>query len=698
MTSSGAHSARTPARPTRNSQSPRRRRASARVRRRRALAGLFGLGVLAIVLIVVLQGGGSASVRGNGTTSIPTGQGSNTTSQHSPKADPPIPAVEAGLLPWSLAAPVSREVVLPGSGSSVTVVGGLSASQQSLSDVFTLDTSSGAATAKASLPVAVHDAAGVLLGQTGWVFGGGSPLTFATNQELPPSAHPRQAAPLPSPRSDATAVTLGGVAYIVGGYDGSTQAGGGDAKVLATTDGHSYSPVATLPVPVRYPAVAALGGHIYVFGGELAGGQAVDTIQRVDPAAKTATVIGHLAKPLSGAAAFVVGGSIYIAGGQDGSGHALAAVWAFNPDNSAVLRAGTLPVAVSHAGATVSGGRAWLVGGEAGSSVLASVEMVVQNTRFGTAGAPGAGSPFFGGRLLVADRGNDRLLLLDPNNQVVWTYPSLYAAAPPGGFYFPDDAFFAAHGTEIISNQEKNQTVVIIAFPSGKVLWQYGHPRTVGDTPGYLNTPDDAYILPDGVITVADAYNCRVLFIRPDKTLAKQIGTTRACMHQPPNYLGSPNGDTPLANGNVLISEINGSWVSEYTRTGRKVWSVQLPLSYPSDPQQLGPDLYLIADYANPGGIVEFTRSGKIVYRYYVSSGPGELGHPSLVELLPSGVFMANDDYRDRMVAIDPATKSLVWQYGVTDTPGTAAGQLNTPDGFDLLLPNGTTPTHRATL
>jgi hypothetical protein len=26
-------------------------------------------------------------------------------------------------------------------------------------------------------------------------------------------------------------------------------------------------------------------------------------------------------------------------------------------------------------------------------------------------------------------------------NQVVWTYPSAYAAAPPGGFYFPDDAF-----------------------------------------------------------------------------------------------------------------------------------------------------------------------------------------------------------------------------------------------------------------
>ena len=73
------------------------------------------------------------------------------------------------------------------------------------------------------------------------------------------------------------------------------------------------------------------------------------------------------------------------------------------------------------------------------------------------------------------------------------------------------------------------------------------------------------------------------------------------------------------------------------------------------------------------------------------------LNHPSLAELLPSGVFMANDDYNDRMVAIDPATEALVWQYGVTGKAGTTPGKLNTPDGFDLLLPNGSTPTHPTT-
>jgi hypothetical protein len=73
------------------------------------------------------------------------------------------------------------------------------------------------------------------------------------------------------------------------------------------------------------------------------------------------------------------------------------------------------------------------------------------------------------------------------------------------------------------------------------------------------------------------------------------------------------------------------------------------------------------------------------------------LKQPSLVERVPSGVFMVNDDYRNRVVAIDPVTKALVWQYGITDRAGRASGMLRIPDGFDVLMADGTTPTHSAT-
>jgi outer membrane protein assembly factor BamB len=168
-------------------------------------------------------------------------------------------------------------------------------------------------------------------------------------------------------------------------------------------------------------------------------------------------------------------------------------------------------------------------------------------------------------------------------------------------------------------------------------------------------------------------------------------------VHHPPAELASPNGDTPLRNGDLLVSEIGGSWIDELTTTGRLVWTTKLPISYPSDPQQIGPDRYLVADYASPGAIVEFDRAGHILYRYRPASGPGMLDHPSLVERLPSGVFMLNDDYNHRVLAVDPTTSSIVWQYGVTRHAGTGPGMLNTPDGFDLLAQNGATPTHTPT-
>ena len=612
-----------------------------------------------------------------------------------------LAAVESGELTWQLAAPISREVVLPGPRpNQLLIVGGLSGSGSSDSGIYALDTKNGQLASIGNLGTATHDAAGSLLGTQSFVFGGGSASPSATTQGFATGGSAVGSGSLPQARADAASVTIGKTAFIVGGYDGPSM----DAEVLATNDGIRFNEVVALPVPVRYPAVAVLDKKIYVFGGDASDGRPVRSVQVIDPSTRQARLVGELPIPISGAAAANIGGSIYLAGGESTSGsgaqHPIAHVYAFQSSNASFLRAGSLPVAVTNAGAAVIGTRLWIVGGEtAGGTPSAVVQMLEPNRSFGIAGEVGAGSPFFGEQLLVADRGNNRLLLLNDANQVLWTYPSANKPAPPGGFYFPDDAFFIRHGTAIISNQEENETVVEIAYPSGRILWQYGHPRVSGSGVGYLNNPDDAYLLRNGDITVADPRNCRVLVINPTtKAVLNQIGTTGSCAHNPPSGLGSPNGDTPLADGNLLISEINGNWIDEYTTSGRLVWDCQLAsVGYVSDPQQIGPDRYLVAGYENPGSFVEFNRQCDVLYRYGPVSGPGALNRPSLVELLPSGVLMANDDYNDRIVAIDPSTGALVWQYGATGVPGSAGSLLNTPDGFDLRTPGGVTPTHTAT-
>ena len=139
----------------------------------------------------------------------------------------------------------------------------------------------------------------------------------------------------------------------------------GDGQRSRRDDRRAPPRGATLPVPVRYPALAGLGSRIYVFGGLDANGRPSGAVQVVDPAGGTARVVGRLPRPLDGAAAGVLGGTIYLAGGRTAAGPTKA-VYAFQPRGTSFLRAGSLRVAVAYAGAAVSDGRLWIVGGESG--------------------------------------------------------------------------------------------------------------------------------------------------------------------------------------------------------------------------------------------------------------------------------------------------------------------------------------------
>jgi outer membrane protein assembly factor BamB len=607
----------------------------------------------------------------------------------------------------SLPAPISGEAatVVP---AGALVVGGLDSSEASVEGVFLLGRS-GKLQAAGSLAGPLHDAAATTVGEKVLVLGGGNETSTDQVQSLPAAISPGSeetatvVGHLPAVRSDLSAVTVGDRAYVLGGYDGTTP----DPAVLATADGSSFSHVADLEVPARYMAVAALDGRIYAFGGETASGSPTDAIQEVDPAQGTARQIGRLPHAVSHAAAVVLGSDVYVLGGEEAGG-ATAHSWRFDPATKKISPAPPLPQPVAGGAVAGFGRSAYLIGGTgANGEALSSVMALL--LRPSSKPAPGGesesakpeadasssqGEPPFKGRLMIADRGNNRIIVVNNRKQVLWRYPSKAHPAPPGGFYFPDDAFFTHGGTQIISNEEENERIVQISFPAGKVLWEYGHPGQTGSEPGYLHEPDDAYLLGDGNISVADAQNCRILIISPQKKVLREFGDPAECTHEPPRRLGSPNGDTPLENGDILVSEVNGSYIDEITRNGKLVWSLQLPISYPSDPQQLGPDKYLVVDYADPGGIYEFTRAGKILWSYHPESGEGALNHPSLAEELPSGDIAVNDDYRHRVVIIDPKTKKIVWQYGTTGHPGTGPDHLHTPDGFDLLEAGGKIPTH----
>jgi hypothetical protein len=275
--------------------------------------------------------------------------------------------------------------------------------------------------------------------------------------------------------------------------------------------------------------------------------------------------------------------------------------------------------------------------------------------------------PVPGVNLLIADRNNNRVLIVSPRKRILWSV---------GGLRGPDDAFFTPHARAIITNEEFNDTLTEISLRTRRVVWRYGHAGVAGSSPGYLNTPDDAYRLPNGKTVVADIRNCRIVELDRRSHVSRVLGGR--CVHDPPRGFASPNGDTPLGGGALLVTEIGG-WIDRLDRRGRLVWSFRSPVPYPSDAQLLPSGNILLSGFTNPGRVVICTRRGRVLWSF------GGLNKPSLAIRLPNGLIAANDDYNDRVIVIDPHRKRIVWQYGHTGVPAAAPGYLDKPDGIDVM-------------
>lgn len=314
--------------------------------------------------------------------------------------------------------------------------------------------------------------------------------------------------------------------------------------------------------------------------------------------------------------------------------------------------------------------------------------------------APGSNPSVLPGPILIDDRNNSRLLMVDPKGRIIWQFPTKGSLSPGQTFIESDDAFFGPNGTHILATQESQFVITEISVKTGRIVWRYGHPGTSGSAPGYLDNPDDAMILPNGNVVSADIKNCRLLYLSPSSSSPVHIygETTQYCYHQPPARFGSPNGMFPMTNGNWLITEINGDWVDEMTPTGQIKFSIHPPgITYPSDTTEVSPGLYLTAAYTKPGVVEEFNQSGGLVWRF-APTGANALNQPSIAMPLPNGDVLATDDWNHRVIVIDPKTNKIVWQYGHTGVSGTKPGYLNKPDGVDLAPPYSLDMTHKSTM
>lgn len=285
--------------------------------------------------------------------------------------------------------------------------------------------------------------------------------------------------------------------------------------------------------------------------------------------------------------------------------------------------------------------------------------------------------------IVIADRRNNRLIEISPAKKVIWEFPTPNLTIYSGN----EDVNFSPDGKQLAVSEEDNYDIHIVDYENRALVWTFGTPEKAGSKDGQFNYPDDAHLLEDGIFLTADIRNRRIVFVDPktNKVVAKWGNGIRR--HNPPKELASPNGATPMENGDILVSEIGDSWISRITREGKVVWSVQAPkVKYVSDAFPAKDNLVIVADFSKPGRVVIFDpATRKIKWEYYVEKGEKALDHPSIARELPdTGDIFVVDDLRHRVLVIDRQTKEIIWQYGVTDKPGHEPGYLFYPDGFDI--------------
>jgi outer membrane protein assembly factor BamB len=302
--------------------------------------------------------------------------------------------------------------------------------------------------------------------------------------------------------------------------------------------------------------------------------------------------------------------------------------------------------------------------------------------------APGSDPSVLPGPIVIADKLNNRLIIVDPRGRIRWTYPVPNSVNGKPTLPIPDDVFFTPDGQHLIATEEDAFMIRVIDILQRQVVFHYGKEYVHGTAPNRLWNPDDAIMLPDGRIVVADIKNQRLLVLKEGlHHWVQKLGDINHGYHQPPTYFGAPNGFFPVGGGKFLVTEIRGDWIDMITLKGKVLWTTHAPgVAYPSDTNKVGPNKFLTVDYASPGQVVMFNRQGKLLWRF--TGTPGQpLDHPSLAEPLPNGDILVTDDYNHRVIVVDPNTNKVVWQYGHYGQAGKAPGYLYNPDGLDLAPP-----------
>jgi hypothetical protein len=319
------------------------------------------------------------------------------------------------------------------------------------------------------------------------------------------------------------------------------------------------------------------------------------------------------------------------------------------------------------------------------------------------------------GNMIIADQFNNRIIEINSNHEVVWSFgsgnPSLCNPGPHS-IIGPNDEervgpFTVMAGTGVPPNtipEMPNGCVdnrVIVVNPGGHIMWQYGKAGVTGSGFDQLNVPVCDVVLPNDDILIVDQGNERVIEVTLDKKIVWQYGKT-GVIGSGFNELNNPNSAELLPNGHILIADENNNRVIEVTREHHIVWQYGDPnnpqlLNFAAFASRLPNGNTLITDSGN-SRVLEVDSAKNVEWSYVTNMRPGSVSAPLPTRAVRlsggiAGLTLISDQFNHQVIAVDHA-KHIVFAQGKIGVPGNGFNKLYGPydakivgDFFGLTAP-----------
>lgn len=181
-------------------------------------------------------------------------------------------------------------------------------------------------------------------------------------------------------RDSHSAAAVNGKMYVFGGYNFTS-----GPLPLATVEEYDpganiWTPKASMPTPRASTSAAALNGLIYVMGGLPANNITTSVVEIYNPANNTWITGTPAMDPFFNAGATAVDGGIYVIGGRDTPVFADTRI--YDPQTATWLPGLTMPEARQQVGVTNLNGRIFVIGGSDPSNSFSSLNRALDPTIF----------------------------------------------------------------------------------------------------------------------------------------------------------------------------------------------------------------------------------------------------------------------------------------------------------------------------